>query len=63
VKAPTSAYSLKAIADYETGPGSHVSAENARAAIDAARRFVECVTGLIPANGRTPRAPDAEPKP
>jgi uncharacterized protein (UPF0332 family) len=48
-------YSLKAIADYETGPDSHVSAENARAAIDTARRFVECVTGLIP--------PDAEPKP
>jgi uncharacterized protein (UPF0332 family) len=56
-------YNLKAIADYETGPGSHVSAENVRDAIGIARRFVECVTGLIPANGRTPRAPDAEPKP
>src|SRR5208282_4708948 len=37
-------YSLKAIADYETGPGSHVSAKAARDAIDAARRFVDCVT-------------------
>jgi uncharacterized protein (UPF0332 family) len=49
------AYNLKAIADYETGPGSHVSTEGARAAIDTARRFVECVTALIP--------PDVEPKP
>lgn len=56
-------YNLKAIADYETGPGSRVSAESARAAIQTARRFVECVTGLIPANGRLPRAPEAEPKP
>jgi uncharacterized protein (UPF0332 family) len=51
-------YSLKAIADYETGPGSHVSAESARDAIDTARRFVDCVTNLIPPNGQTPtRAP------
>ena len=39
-------YDLKAIADYETGPGSHISAENAREAVDSARQFVECLTGL-----------------
>jgi uncharacterized protein (UPF0332 family) len=57
------AYNLKAIADYETGPGSQVSAESALSAIQTGRLFVDCVTGLIPANGRTPPTPDAEPKP
>ena len=57
------AYNLKAIADYETGPGSQVSAESALSAIQTARRFVESVASLLPANGRTPRAPEAEPKP
>ena len=42
------AYTLKAIADYETGPGSHVSDERARDAIETARRFVECIAGLMP---------------
>ncbi len=42
------AYNLKAIADYETGTGSSVSAESARAALQTARRFVECVAALIP---------------
>jgi uncharacterized protein (UPF0332 family) len=41
------AYNLKAIADYETGPGSRVSTESARAAIATAHRFVECVAGLL----------------
>jgi hypothetical protein len=41
-------YDLKAIADYETGPGSHISAEKAREAVDSAHRFVECLTGLMP---------------
>jgi hypothetical protein len=40
---------LKAIADYLTGPGSHISPEMAREAMDSAKRFVERVTGLIPA--------------
>lgn len=58
------AYNLKAIADYETGPGSHVSAQAARDAIDTARRFVDCVTALIPPNGQTPaRAPTTTPNP
>jgi uncharacterized protein (UPF0332 family) len=34
------AYSLKAIADYQTGPGSDVSPELATEAIEIARRFV-----------------------
>ena len=55
-------YNLKAIADYETGPGSKVSPESAREAIQTARRFVECVTTLIPPNGHTPSAPNT-PKP
>ena len=55
-------YSLKAIADYETGPGARVSAESARAAIETARRFVEHVIALIPPNSSVPRVPD-EPKP
>jgi uncharacterized protein (UPF0332 family) len=42
-------YDLKAIADYLTGPGSHISAEMAHQAIESAKRFVECVTGLMPA--------------
>ncbi len=50
------AYNLKAIADYETGPGSRVSPESAKDAIQTATRFVECVASLIPANGHTPRA-------
>jgi uncharacterized protein (UPF0332 family) len=47
-------YNLKGIADYLTGPGSHISAEMAREAIDSAKRFVECVAGLLP----TPPQPD-----
>jgi uncharacterized protein (UPF0332 family) len=41
------AYNLKAIADYETGPGSRVSAESARVAVRTARRFVECVANFL----------------
>jgi uncharacterized protein (UPF0332 family) len=41
-------YNLKAIADYLTGPGSHISPEMAREAVDSAHRFVECITGLMP---------------
>ncbi len=43
-------YNLKAIADYVTGPGSQVSEESAREAIQTACRFVECITTLIPPN-------------
>jgi uncharacterized protein (UPF0332 family) len=41
------AYNLKAIADYEIGPGSRVSVENATGAIQTARRFVECVANSL----------------
>jgi hypothetical protein len=34
-------------ADYETGPGSHMSEESAREAIQTARQLVECVMGLL----------------
>jgi uncharacterized protein (UPF0332 family) len=54
-------YQLKAIADYLTGPGSHVSEETAREAIQTARRLIECVAGLILPNGQTPaRAPEPD---
>jgi uncharacterized protein (UPF0332 family) len=53
------AYQLKEIADYESGPGSKVSANAARAALQIARRFVECVASLIPTNNSTPQAPEA----
>ena len=45
------AYTLKSIADYGTGPGSYVSGESARDAIQTARRFVECVALLVPSDG------------
>lgn len=57
------AYQLKAIADYEAGPGSHVSPETARNALQTARRFVEYVASLLPANGHTPSPPGAALKP
>jgi uncharacterized protein (UPF0332 family) len=41
-------YNLKAIADYETGPGSKVTPEQAAEAIAAARAFVVAIFGLIP---------------
>lgn len=42
------AYNLKAVADYEAGPGSAVPSERVEAAIATATRFVECVASLIP---------------
>ena len=38
------AYNLKAIADYETGPGSTISAERAAAAIEAGEQFIALIT-------------------
>lgn len=60
------AYNLKAIADYETGPGSHVSPESAREATQTAYRFVECVERLIPncheiGQQQRPAEPEADP--
>jgi uncharacterized protein (UPF0332 family) len=41
------AYNLKAMADYETGPGSRVSDEVARVTIETARRYVAVVAALL----------------
>jgi uncharacterized protein (UPF0332 family) len=40
-------YNLKAIADYETGPGSDVSPERASDATQSAKRFVSYVNTLL----------------
>jgi uncharacterized protein (UPF0332 family) len=40
-------YNLKRVADYETGPGSEVTAERAASAVEAAKKFISHVTGLI----------------
>ena len=50
---PAQAYKLKAMADYETGPGSVVPLETAAAAIETAQKFIDCVAALIaaPSNG------------
>lgn len=42
------AYNLKAIADYETGPGSRLSPETASDAVRTARRFVDGVAAILP---------------
>ena len=50
------AYDLKAVADYEAGPGSVVPLERVEAAIATARRFVDVIAELLdnspPANVR-----------
>lgn len=40
-------YDLKAIADYETGPGSEVTVEQAEEAIATARRFIAAIEELL----------------
>ena len=40
-------YNLKAIADYETGPGAHITPEQAKDAITGAHQFVEAIAKLI----------------
>jgi uncharacterized protein (UPF0332 family) len=41
------AYHLKAVADYETGPGSSVPIDKAAAAIQSAAGLIECVTEIL----------------
>jgi uncharacterized protein (UPF0332 family) len=41
------AYNLKALADYETGPDTSLSADRAAAAIETGKRFVAHFAGLI----------------
>ncbi len=47
-------YNLKAIADYETGPGSEISAKRAAEAITAGKRFVAHLAGLVAASPTEP---------
>ncbi len=41
------AYNLKAIADYETGPGAEVPRAQAEAALEGAKRFVAAIAQLL----------------
>jgi uncharacterized protein (UPF0332 family) len=41
------AYGLKEIADYETGPDSHISDELARSTVETAWRFVDVIAGSL----------------
>jgi uncharacterized protein (UPF0332 family) len=41
------AYNLKALADYETGPGSEIPLDRAVTAIEGAKEFVDCVGQLL----------------
>jgi uncharacterized protein (UPF0332 family) len=41
------AYNMKAIADYETGPGSEIPLDRAKQALVTAARFVETVTAVL----------------
>jgi len=41
------AYNLKAVADYETGPGSIVPPERAADALETATRFVDCIRSIL----------------
>jgi uncharacterized protein (UPF0332 family) len=50
-------YNPKAVADYETGPGSTIPAERARAAVQTAHRFVERIAALNSPTGEIPRVP------
>jgi uncharacterized protein (UPF0332 family) len=51
------AYNLKAIADYETGPGSKVTPELAIEAIELSKRFVATLAKLIEDAGQGPTEP------
>jgi uncharacterized protein (UPF0332 family) len=41
------AYNLKAVADYETGPGSIIPPGHAAAALETATRFVDCIRRVL----------------
>jgi uncharacterized protein (UPF0332 family) len=53
------AYNLKAIAEYETDPGSAISAERATAVVEAGKRFVARFAGLVTSGGAPDRDSDA----
>ena len=54
-------YNLKAIADYETGPGSEVSPERAVIAVETGKKFVAHIAGLLTAPACTPNGNPAIP--
>jgi hypothetical protein len=41
------AYELKSLADYGTGNESNISLVTAKAAVETATRFVDCIANLI----------------
>ena len=41
------AYNLKAVCDYELGPGAVIPYEIASAAIETAARFIACITDIL----------------
>jgi len=41
------AYTMKAVADYETGPDAVILPEQAAAAINTAERFIDCIAELL----------------
>lgn len=45
------AYELKSLADYGTGTEAVISLPTAQAAIETATRFVDCIAGLLTADG------------
>lgn len=52
----TQAYNLKAVADYEMGPGAVIPPERAEAAVETAGRFIDCIAELI-GEGSCPENP------
>jgi uncharacterized protein (UPF0332 family) len=48
-------YNLKAIADYETGPGSEISPERAIEAVAVGKRFVAQLAELVAASTAPPK--------
>lgn len=41
------AYELKSVADYGVGPIAKISSDDAKAAIETAERFIECIAELL----------------
>jgi uncharacterized repeat protein (TIGR03803 family) len=46
-RVPGRTYDLKAIADYDTSPGSEVTVRQAQEAIATAERFIACIEALL----------------
>jgi len=46
-------YTLKAIADYEVGDDAEIPKDEAAAAVEKGRRFVECIAGVLKSHKNT----------